>query len=336
MSSVKLVIGASGFLGSHVVRQLVADGETVRVMIRPTSSTRGIDDLDVEICHGDIFDVEALRSAMDDCDVVYYCVVDARPWLRDPAPLYRTNVEGLERVLDVAAEAQLKRFVFTSSIATIGLVSHGLADEQTAHNWLDRGGHYVRSRVEAEKLVLDYHRTHGLSTVAMCVANTYGPGDHLPTPHGGLVAAAAAGKMPFHIDGANAEVVGVADAARALILAGERGRPGERYIVAERFMSAQEIYRVACAAVGVAPPRFGVPIKAMAALGSLSAFVARLRRRDTRLSPLTVRLMHVMSPLSHDKAVHELGWQPRPAPDAIAEAATFFHTIRRTRIKEKP
>lgn len=335
MPTVKLVIGASGFLGSHVARQLVADGQTVRVMIRPTSSTRGIDDLDVDIRHGDIFDLDALRSAMADCDVVYYCVVDARPWLRDPAPLYRTNVEGLKGVLEVAADADLKRFVFTSSIATIGLVTQGSADEQTAHNWLDAGGHYVRSRVQAEQLLMDYHRRRGLRAVAMCVANTYGPGDYLPTPHGGLVAAAVAGKMPFFISGANAEVVGVEDAARALILAGERGRPGERYIVSERFMSAQEIYQTACAAVGVAPPRLGVPITAMAALGAISELVARLRRRDTRLSPLTVRLMHIMSPMNHDKAVRELGWQPRPTTDSIAEAAAFFRNSRRKRIQEQ-
>lgn len=330
----KLVIGASGFLGSHVVRQLVADGERVRVLVRPTSSLRGIDDLDVEVRQGDIFDVDTLGSAMADCDVVYYCVVDARPWLHDPAPLYRTNVKGLTGVLDVAARSRLKRFVFTSSIATIGLVAHDMADERTTHNWLDKGGHYVRSRVQAEQLVLDYHRTHELPSVAMCVANTYGAGDHLPTPHGGLVAAAVTGKMPFFIKGADAEVVGVGDAARALILAGERGRPGERYIVSERFMSAQEIYQVACAAVDMDPPRFGVPIKAMAVLGTVSAALARLRRRDTRLTPLTVRLMHIMPPLNHDKAVRELGWQPRPATDAIAEAARFFRAVRRTRIEE--
>jgi dihydroflavonol-4-reductase len=335
VSPVKLVIGASGFLGSHVARQLVADGESVRVMVRPTSSTRAIDDIDVEVHHGDIFDVAALQSAMTGCDIVYYCVVDARPWLRDPTPLYRTNVKGVRGVLDVAAKASLRKFVFTSSIATIGIVDHGLADEQTSHNWLNVGGDYVRSRVEAEELVLNYQATQGLPAVAMCVANTYGSGDYLPTPHGGLVAAAVTGRMPFYIKGAEAEVVGVEDAARAMILAGQRGRPGERYIVSERCMTADEIYHAACAAVGVDPPRLGVPIKAMSALGVVSSILARVRHRDTRLSPLTVRLMHVMSPMNHDKAVRELGWQPRPTTDAIAEAAIFFRTIRCTRIKEK-
>ena len=109
MTATKLVIGASGFLGSHVTRQLVAAGEDVRVMLRPTSSTKGIDDLAVERCYGDVFDDAALRAAMAGCDVVYYCVVDARMWLRDPAQLFRTNVEGLAHVLDAAVSAGLRK-----------------------------------------------------------------------------------------------------------------------------------------------------------------------------------------------------------------------------------
>ena len=115
----KLVIGASGFVGSHVTRQLVENGEDVRVMIRKTSSTKAFDDLDVERHHGDVFDDEALRAAMAGCDVVYHCVVDTRFWLRDAAPLFRTNVEGLRHVLDAAVAADLKRFVFTSTIGTL-------------------------------------------------------------------------------------------------------------------------------------------------------------------------------------------------------------------------
>ncbi len=173
-------------------------------------------------------------------------------------------------------------------------------------------------------MVLRYAREHGLPAVAMCVANTYGPGDWLPTPHGGLVAAAVRGKMPFYVKGAAAECVGIADAAEALVLAGEHGRVGERYIVSERFMTAREIYETACAAVGVEPPRHGVPIRVLAAAGAVVDPLARLAKKENQLSPLTVRLMHVMSPMDHGKAVRELGWQPRPATDAIAEGARFF------------
>ncbi len=329
MAGTKLVIGASGFLGSHVTKQLIAAGEDdVRVLIRTTSSTRGIDGLPVQVHYGDIFDTGALRAAMAGCDIVYYCVVDARPWLRDPAPMWRTNVDGLRNVLDVAVGADLHRFVFTSSIGTIGLAADGLADEDTAHNWLDKGGAYIRSRVEAEQMVLRYSAEKGLPAVAMCVANTYGPGDFLPTPHGGMLAAAVAGRLPFYIDGYDAEVVGIEDAARAMILAAERGRTGERYIVSERFMSTREIHEIGCAAVGVAPPKFGVPIRVMSAAGYLSEGVARLRGKDTMLTPLNIRLMHIMSPMDHSKAVRELDWHPQPTSEAIVAAAHFFRDRR--------
>jgi dihydroflavonol-4-reductase len=117
----KLVIGASGFLGSHVTRQLVDRGDDVRVLIRRTSSTKAIEDLDVEYHYGDIFDDAALRTAMAGCDDVFYCVIDTRAWLREPAPLFRTNVEGLRHVLDAAVGDDLRRFVFTSTIGTMGI-----------------------------------------------------------------------------------------------------------------------------------------------------------------------------------------------------------------------
>ncbi|BBY82767.1 NAD-dependent epimerase/dehydratase family protein [Mycolicibacterium pulveris] len=326
----KLVIGASGFLGSHVTKQLVARGDDVRVLIRATSSRRGIDGLPVDVRYGDIFDLESVEAAMRGCDVVYYCVVDARPWLRDPTALWRTNVEGLRGVLDIAAQADLHRFVYTSSIATIGLARNGPADESTEHNWADIGGYYVRSRVAAERLVLSHATKKGLSAVAMCVSNTYGAGDWLPTPHGGLLSAAVHGKMPYYIDGYAAEVVGVEDAARAMVLAGEVGRIGERYIVSERWMSTREIHEIGCRAVGVEPPQRRVPIRLMSAMSYPNSWIARLRGRDTRLTPLNIRLMHIMTPLDHSKAVRELGWNPAPTPEAIVAAAHFFKHARRT------
>ncbi|GAB11220.1 putative NAD-dependent epimerase/dehydratase family protein [Gordonia araii NBRC 100433] len=326
-----LVIGASGFLGAHVVRDLAERGENVRALVRSTSDTRGIEGLDVERVTGDVFDLDSIRAAMSGCEVVYYCVVDARPWLRDPTPMWRTNVEGLRGVLDVAAGARLKKFVFTSSVVTIGIPESGPATEELRNNWLGKGGEYARTRVAAEDLVMEYRDTYGLPAVAMCVANTYGEGDYLPTPHGGMVKAAVRGKMPFYLDGVGAEVVGIKDAARAMTLAGEHGRPGERYIVAERFMSPKEIFDVACAEVGVAPPSKAVSRRTLTRMAALSTVTARIRRKDSLLTPTTVRLMHVMPRMDHSKAVDELGWTPSPTPDAIAEAARFFAASRSRR-----
>lgn len=330
--SKKLVIGASGFLGSHVTGQLVRRGDDVRVLLRTTSSTKAIDGLDVEKHYGDVFDDEALRAAMVGVDDVYYCVVDARAWLRDPAPLFRTNVDGLRHVLDAAAAADLRRFVFTSTIGTIGIPRDGrLATEVDTMNWAERGGGYIQSRVAAEDLVLRYSADRRLPAVAMCVSNTYGPGDYAPTPHGALLAAAARGRMPVYIKDTASEVVGIEDAAEALLLAADRGRNGERYIVSERFMSARDLYGTAAAAGGVAPPRFGIPLPLTYAFGYAGDVAAKALRRDVPLCSLSVRLMHVMSPMDHGKAERELGWRPAPIQASIEKAVEFYSITRGNR-----
>src|SRR5690349_5617169 len=151
-------MGASGFVGSHVTGQLVERGDQVRVWIRESSSTVGFDGLDVERHHGDLDDLDALRTAMKGVDTVFYCIVDARAWLRDPTPLYATNVEALRGVLDVAVEVGIPRFVFCSSVVTIAVADSGLADETMPHNWRHLGGAYIDSRIQAEELVLRHHR----------------------------------------------------------------------------------------------------------------------------------------------------------------------------------
>jgi len=328
MSAPKLVIGANGFLGSHVTRQLVADGEHVRAMVRPNANTRAIDDLTrCTRFHGDVFDTAALRAAMAGCDDVYYCVVDTRAWLRDPAPLFRTNVEGLRNVLDVAVEepiaADLHRFVFTSTYATVGRRHGHVATEDDV---IDTSGvtPYVKSRVQAEDLVMEYVTKFGLPAVAMCVSTTYGDGDWGGTPHGAFIAGAVFGKLPFGIKGAQLEVVGVDDAARAMILAAEHGRSGERYLISERMMPLNEVVRIAADEAGVRPPQRSIPIPVLYALGALGSLRARLTGKDSELSLQSVRMMRAESDLDHSKAVRELGWQPRPVEESIREAARFW------------
>jgi dihydroflavonol-4-reductase len=318
----KLVIGASGFLGSHVTRRLVADGEAVRVMLRMSSSTKAIDDLDVERCYGDVFDDAALRAAMAGCDVVYYCVVDARMWLRDPAPLFRTNVDGLRHVLDGAVDADLKKFVFTSTTGTLAINGERPVTEDDPHNW-DEGGAYIEARVAAEKLVMTYAREKGLPAVALCISTTYGPGDWAPTPHGGLIAQVAAGRFPFYL-GFSSEVVGIEDAARAMVLAAGRGRVGERYIISDRYLSTREVHEIAAAAVGVRRPRIGLPQPLLYLGAHANDLAARLLKRDLQFAAVGVKMAELMSPLDHSKAQRELGWEPEPVEESIRKAALFF------------
>jgi dihydroflavonol-4-reductase len=363
-----LVIGANGFLGSHVTRQLVRDGEDVRVMVRDGANTIGIDDLKTTRFVGDIWNNDALREAMTGVDVVYYCVVDTRGWLRDPAPLFHTNVEGTRNVLEIANDIQkdgaLRRFVFTSSYVTVGrkrgrvateddeIVDGGetsptnrLRGETSPTNRL-RGGTsatnrlrgltpYVRSRVQAEELVLRYAREHRLPAIAMCVSTTYGGGDWGRTPHGAIIAGAAFGKLPFVMSGIELEAVGVDDAARALILAAEKGRVGERYLISEKMITNAEVARIAAEAAGMAPPGKRIPLAMSYALAAMGTAKARLRGTDEQLSLASLRLMRAEAPVDCAKARRELGWRPRPVEESIREAALFWVNLRNTKRKSK-
>lgn len=332
VASPALVVGANGFLGSHVTRHLVAAGKQVRVMVRDGADTTGIDDLDVTRFVGDVFDDTVLREAMTGAAVVYYCVVDARGWLRDPAPLFHTNVEGTRNVLDIAVEpailAGLTKFVFTSSYVTVARQRGRVATEADAISDRATLTPYVRSRLEAENLVLDYARTRGLPAVAMGVSTTYGAGDWGRTPHGAIITAAALGKLPFVMGGIELEAVGIDDAADALLLAAERGRVGERYLISDRLISNADVVRIAAEAAGVPPPSKTIPLPASYAMAALGSLKGLLTRSDQRLSLASLRLMRAEGPLDCGKARRELGWQPRPVEESIREAAQFWVSLR--------
>ena len=260
-------------------------------MVRPNANTIGIDDLSVTRFVGDIWDNDTLRKAMAGVDDVYYCVVDTRGWLRDPAPLFHTNVDGTRNVLEVAKDAGLRKFVFTSSYVTVGRRRGHRASEDDVIAG-ERGlTPYVRSRLQAENIVLQYAKEHGLPAVAMCVSTTYGSGDWGRTPHGAIIAGAAFGKLPFVMSGIELEAVGVDDAARAMILAAEHGRVGERYLISEKMISNAEVVRIAAEAAGTRPPAKSIPLPVSYALAIAGSVKAKLRGTDERLSLGSLRLM---------------------------------------------
>jgi dihydroflavonol-4-reductase len=330
----KLVIGANGYLGSHVTRQLVDAGHDVRAMVREGANTIGIDDLDTTRFVGDVWNNEVLREAMAGCDDVYYCVVDTRGWLKDPASLFHTNVDGTRNVCEIAKDAGLHRFIFTSSYVTVGRKRGRVATEEDIV--VERGlTPYVRSRVQAEKVVTDYVREHDLPAVAMCVSTTYGAGDWNRTPHGAIIAGAALGKMPFVMRGIELEAVGVDDAARALILAAECGRVGERYLISEKMISNADVVRIAAEAAGAPPPTKSIPLPISYAMATAGTIKARLTGTDERLSLGSLRLMRAEAPVDSGKARRELGWEPRPVEESIREAARFWVGLREAKRNSK-
>lgn len=317
------MIGASGFVGSHVARQLVERGDDVRVLVRPTSSTEALEDLPVDVRRAELVDDAALTGAMADRDLVFHCAVDARAWLRDPEPLFRANVEGLRHVLEAASAAGLERFVHTSTVGTCAVRPGPPVTEDEPCNWADLGGPYIRSRLEGEALVLRYVRERGLPAVVMCVATTVGPRDHRPTPHGRLIDEVSRGRVPVYVRGAGLEMVGIEDAAAALVLAADRGRVGERYIVSERLVPVRELFTLAARAGGVAPPRLGLPLGLMKVLGIVGDVAAAALRRDLTITTRMVRMMHIWTPLDHGKAERELGWHPVPLEESVRRAVVF-------------
>ena len=189
--------------------------------------------------------------------------------------------------------------------------------------------------MQAENIVLQYAKEHGLPAVAMCVSTTYGSGDWGRTPHGAIIAGAAFGKLPFVMSSIELEAVGVDDAARAMILAAERGRVGERYLISEKMISNAEVVRIAAEAAGVPAPAKSIPLPMSYALATAGSVKAKLRGTDERLSLGSLRLMRAEAPVDHSKASRELGWQPRPVEESIREAARFWVGLREAKRKSK-
>jgi len=317
-----LVVGASGFLGSHVCRALSEQGARVRAMVRPSSNTAALQAFGLELCHGDVEDPASLLAAMHGCAVVYYCVVDTRSWLTDSSPLYRVNVGGLDNAMEAAQQAGVQRFVFTSSIATIGRNPSGTASEDDAFNWGDLAPDYIRFRVEAEQNLLRRCRESGFPGVACCVANTYGPGDVQPTPHGRMLMLAGLGKMAVALDCAS-PCVDIRDAANAMLLAAQKGRIGERYIISAAHVHQRDLYGWAAAAGAQRAPRI-IPLWLAYAVAWISQSLAALAGRSTQLCVSSVRLSHIFNRLDSSKAQRELGWRFRPMQESVADAVAWY------------
>ncbi|MCK9563921.1 MAG: NAD-dependent epimerase/dehydratase family protein [Bacteroidales bacterium] len=318
-----LVAGASGFMGSHITRLLVEQGRKVRVLLRKTSNRAALEGLPVEVHYGDVLDPASLRAAMDGCGSVFYSVVDPRFWLTDPTPIYRNNVEGLVNAMEAALACGIERFIFTSSMGTLGFNPNGPVTEDIPFNWRDQASPYILARLEAEERLLDYCRSRGLPGVALCVANTYGPQDYQPTPHNGMLWEIASGRAKATLD-ASAPCVDIRDAAGAALLAETRGRLGERYIIANEYISNRDFFTLAAAQCGNKPPRV-IPLGLARCIAWIAERVLTLLgKKDFLLRTDAVFLSNAFKELDNSKARRELGWNPRPVAETIRDAVTWF------------
>jgi dihydroflavonol-4-reductase len=318
-----LVAGASGFVGSHTARHLVNEGRTVRVLLRKTSRREAMDGLPVEIFLGDVLEPASLRAAMKGCSTVFYSVVDPRFWLTDTTPLFRNNVEGLVNAMDTALECGIKRFVFTSTMGTLGRNPTGAVTEETEFNWLEKAPPYIRSRRDAESRFFEYCRDKGLPGVALCIANTYGPDDYQPTPQGKMLSEVANGRVKVVWNAAQ-PTVDIRDVAQAALLAENCGRVGERYIIANEFLSYRRLFGLAAAEGGYKPPMVAPLGAAYAAAWAGEHVLKLLRRKDYLVRSDAVFLSIAFGELDSTKARRELHWRPRPIAETVRDAVAWF------------
>ncbi len=318
-----LVTGASGFVGSHITRLLVQRGRKVRVLLRKTSSQAALRDLGVEIFYGDVLDPVSLRAAMQGCGSVFYSVVDPRFWLTDPAPIYRNNVDGVVNGMDAALACGVERFIFTSSMGTLGFNDAGPVTEDIPFNWHDRASPYILARLQAEEKMLAYCREKGLPGVALCVANTYGPEDYAPTPHNGNLWQVAKGATKAVMDSSQ-PTVDIRDVAEAALLAEQFGRVGQRYIIANEYISNRDFYALAVAQTGQKPPRI-IPHWVASLIANIAEPLYKLAgKKDYLLSRQSVFLSGAFKQMDNAKARRELNWHPRPVAETIRDAVAWF------------
>jgi dihydroflavonol-4-reductase len=249
-----LVTGANGFVGAAVVRALIARGDPVRAMVRAGSNTVNLAGLPIEIVHGDVTDAESLQRAAAGCDTVLHVAADYRLWAPDESAMYRTNIDGSVNVVEAAAAAGVRRVVYTSSVAVLGIhADRSPADESTPVRFADMIGPYKRSKFLAEQAVVRRAADLGLPLVTVNPSTPIGPGDFRPTPTGRIIVDAARGRMPAYVD-TGLNVVHVDDVANGHLLARDAGRPGERYILGGADLSLREILAMVATHSGRKPP----------------------------------------------------------------------------------
>ena len=320
-----LVTGATGFVGAAVVRALLAEGWQVRALVRGGSDRRNVAALAVEQVVGDLTDIASLERAVAGCEAVFHVAADYRLWAPRPQELYRANVDGTGNVLAVAQRAGVRRIVYTSSVATVGLPADGHPGaEDTPVGLADMIGHYKRSKFLAEERARAA-AARGVPVVIVNPSTPIGPGDVKPTPTGRIVLDAARGRTPAYVD-TGLNIVHVDDVAAGHLLAFHRGQVGERYILGGEDMTLRQILALIAQLAGRSPPRIRLPHGAVLPVAYFAELHARLTGRPTRITVEGVRMARKRMFFSSAKAVRDLGYRWRPPAEAFADALRWFST----------
>jgi len=319
-----LITGASGFVGAAVVRQLLQAGHEVRALVRPTSSRTNLARLPVEVARGDLRDASSLRRAMTGIRFVLHVAADYRLWARHPQEIVETNVEGTRALMEAALRAGVERVVYTSSVATLKARPDGAPSDETFP--LDPNaavGAYKYSKVVAERLVASMVAEHKLPAVIVNPSTPIGPRDVRPTPTGRIIVEAAAGRMPAYVD-TGLNLVHVDDVAIGHLLALDKGRIGQRYILGGQDVLLGDMLREIARQTGRSPPKLRLPRPLIFPIAYAAEAVAYFTDREPFVTTTGLRLAKDRMFFTSKKAERELGYRARPYSEAIGEAIAWF------------
>jgi len=321
------VTGATGFLGSHVARVLAEQGAELRLLVRPTSELRNLDGLNADRVVGDLRDPASIAKALSGCDVAFHVAADYRLWVRDPEAMYRSNVEGTRSLLEAARKQNVRRIVYTSSVATMGFApgsSTGkAADEESPVSLASMIGHYKRSKFMAEQVAIDAAKS-GVDVVIVNPTTPVGERDIKPTPTGRIVLDFLKRKFPAYVE-TGLNLVDATECARGHVQALEKGRPGERYILGGENLTLKQILDRLAAITGLKSPTLKLPYIFAFATGIVDEMVTgRLLGREPRATIDAVRMGRKMMFVSSAKAERELGWRTLPVDAALRRSVEWF------------
>jgi dihydroflavonol-4-reductase len=318
------VTGATGFLGSHVARALAERSADLRLLVRPNSNTKNIDDLKADCVIGDLRDPASVEKGIAGCDVVFQVAADYRLWVRDPEEMYRANVEGTRTILEAARKNRIRRVVCTSSVATMGFTSNGQSADENSPVSLDNMiGPYKRSKFMAEQVAIKAARA-GQDVVIVNPTTPIGERDIKPTPTGRIVVDFLKRKFPAYVD-TGLNLVDAKECALGHIAALEKGRSGERYILGGENLTLKQILDKLAAITGLPSPSIRVPYVLALATGVVDEVVTgRIRGKEPRATIDAVRMGRKKMFVTSAKAERDLGWKCVPVDDALRQAVEWF------------
>jgi dihydroflavonol-4-reductase len=318
-----LVTGATGFIGGAVVRALITSGIDVRVMVRAGSDFQNIQNLTVERVEGDLRDRASLRNALTGCHQLYHVAAHYALWAQNPSIFYDVNVTGTRNLLEAARELGTERIVYCSTIGAIGLPpGGGLGTEETPVSLEQMAGHYKRSKYLAEQEVLKL-ATSGLPVVIVNPSAPVGAGDVKPTPTGQVIVEFMKGRMPAYIE-TGMNIVDVDDVAAGHLLAMQKGRIGERYILGNKNLMLREVFEILGRLTGVKPPSIKLPRLAILPLAYLNQWISNYTGQPPRIPLEGVKMAKYRMHYDCGKAIRELGIPQTPPEVALEKAVRWF------------